>query len=237
MLSVNYEARTVALGAWEPAFGFAHLPGRVWINFDRDDVVFVKGEIPRVDYRGGQHVRGWSRLPVLRDYRDRAGQQVKPVSVLGEVWQDTPDLERIQRTVMLNAGHHIDSRIDFSRRPGVFRNLKSAMSISVERPPKRGWVEEATRTLRGVFRPPREEAILAQGGHGYVMGRRDGSGPTEFSVVWTAFTHEAYKEETYQLPVTGQDLMITHASMANSQLYFIFLTPARSYCTVNGRVY
>lgn len=183
LLFVNREAREVALRAWELAFGYSRLPGRVWINFDRDDVVFVPGEFPKRDFWGGRGVAvnpGMVTRRLLRGMPDvPPSHQVvvsKPMSMLAEVWQDTPDMGRVQRVVLVNCENLVDQHVRFTRNKEVFRSLKFVDTIFVVEDKKVGvgtsWVRRLRRG-RPSRRPPRQEdgggvVVASQEDHVYV---------------------------------------------------------------------
>lgn len=239
LLSVSHEARQVALRSWELAFGFGGLPGRVWINFDRDDVVFVPGEFPKRDFMGGLHVPGLTRLFGLQDHLDDAGHRVKPVSVLAEVWQDTPDMGRIQRMVLVNCDSFVDRGVHFTRNTRVFRSLKFVDNIFV--------VRAEGLLVRAMRRPEKDMVIATQGDHVYARAQMDVPQLTGVALGRAQISAEEDEwNETYM--VHGLELnSATRAPRARIWLgqrvpclrldRWVFASPWPTYVTVNGKAY
>lgn len=231
MLFVNREARHVALRSWELAFGFGGLPGRVWINFDRDDVVFVPGEFPSRDFMGGRHVPGLGRL---------LGPRLKPVSVLGEVWQDTPDLGRIQRMVLINCDSFVDPRVSFSRNTHVFRSLKFVDTVFVVRTE---WL-----LVRAFRRPRTDRVMVMQGDH--VYARAQMGIPQLTGVAWGRAQISAEGDDEWDETYMMHGLELNSATRApRARIWlgqrvpclrldrWVFSSPWPTYVTVNGKAY
>lgn len=162
LLSVSHEARQVALKAWDLSFGFRGLPGRIWINFDQDDIILTSKQCPRPDDDSGLNHHSWMTLDGPRDYRDPNGQHVKPECVLAEVWQDTPALERVQRIIMLNCPTMIDLGVRFRRNTKILKSLKSVVSIYTGGALDSWWQRIKRRILQALFK---EEPLLVQENH------------------------------------------------------------------------
>lgn len=248
LLSVCSESRHVAQRAWERAFGFGGLPGRVWINFTRDDVVFIPSEVPTIDFMGGERLTWLTYLPGLRDFAGgRRGWLRKPVSMLAEVWQATPDLARVQRMVVLNNINFVHVRIRFKRNKDVFRSLQTLHMVCVGRKP--GNLANLARRLAA--RPGQDEVLLTQGGNVWVMGQTQHLEPTAVAVACIQFHdgEDPWDEEVVpqgglqvrESILTGaRGLWLGYGHLGRPGIVYRcwhFKSPFRSYAVCDGVVY
>lgn len=110
LLSVNHEARQVALKAWDLAFGFSHIEPSIYINFDRDDLIIPPSET--------RHARAWR------------------VCVLAKVWHATPDMDRVQRIIVLGENRLMVTTMDMQRiGAGFLKSLKTMTHLRIDGTP------------------------------------------------------------------------------------------------------